>query len=115
MQETWTFDFPTSKTPKEGLESLLIEKEKDLGIFLSYYYKKEGAVAEKVKLKSDLIFKTESTGSFVLEFDLVHFNACLAIHDQVREKMKLTFEIDSQLEKVKLIGAYWPSREMDEI
>ncbi len=115
MQETWTFDFPTSKTPKEDLASLLIEKEKDLGIFLSYYYKKEGAVTEKVKLKSDITFATETTGSFDLEFDLVHFNACLAINEQAREEMKITFEIDSVTEKIKLIGAFWPSREMDEI
>ncbi|MFN3996379.1 hypothetical protein [Algoriphagus sp.] len=115
MQETWSFDFPTSKTPKEDLESLLKEKEKDLGIFLSYYYKKEGAVAEKVKLKPDLNFESETTGSFTLEFDLVHFNACLAIHDQAKEEMKMTFEIDPESEKIKLIGAYWPSREMDEI
>lgn len=115
MQESWSFDFPTSDTPKKDLVSLIANKEKDLGIFLSYYYKKEGAVAEKVKLKSDLIFKTESSGSFVLEFDLVHFNACLAIHDQAREEMKITFETDPHLEKIKLIGAYWPSREMDEI
>jgi hypothetical protein len=29
--------------------------------------------------------------------------------------MKLTFEIDFENEKLKLIGPYWPSREMDEI
>lgn len=115
MQETWIFDFPTSKTPKEDLESLISKKEKDLGIFLSYYYKKEGAVTEKVKLKSDPILESETTGSFILEFDLVHFNACLAIHEQAREEMKIAFEIDPHLEKIKLIGAYWPSREMDEI
>lgn len=115
MQETWTFDFPISKTPKEGLESLLIEKEKDLGIFLSYYFKKDGAVAEKVTLQSAPIFETETTGSFVLDFDLAYFNACLAINDKGREEMKMTFEIDPLAEKIKLIGAYWPSREMDEI
>jgi hypothetical protein len=51
----------------------------------------------------------------ILNFDLVHFNACLAIHEQAREEMKITFEIDQEHEKLKLIGAYWPSREMDEI
>jgi hypothetical protein len=115
MQETWTFDFPTSDAPKKDLVTLIANKGKDLGIFLSYYYKKEGAVAEKVKLKSDITFATETTGSFVLEFVLAYFNACLAINEQAKEEMKLTFEIDSKTEKIKLIGAFWPSREMDEI
>jgi hypothetical protein len=115
MQETWTFDFSSTKNPKGDLELLLAQNEKDLGIFLSYYYKKEGAVTEKVKLKSDLIFNNKSSGSFVLEFDLVHFNACLAINEQAREEMKITFELDEASEKVKLTGAYWPERGMDEI
>lgn len=115
MQESWTFDFTSTNTPKEDLKSVLAKNEKDLGIFLSYYFKKEGALAEKVKLKSDPIFETETTGSFVVEFDLVHFNACLAINEQAKEEMKITFEIDPKTEKIKLIGAYWPSREIDEI
>lgn len=115
MQEFWTFDFPLSQNPKEDLVALLVKNEKELGIFLSYYFKKDGAVAEKVKLKSGPEFDSKTTGSMVLAFDLVHFNACLAIHEQAREEMKITFEIDPITEKVKLIGAYWPSREMDEI
>ncbi|RIW15639.1 hypothetical protein D0X99_09415 [Algoriphagus lacus] len=115
MQEFWTFDFPLSPKPKEDLEEILVKNEKELGIFLSYYFKKEGAVAEKVKLRSGPEFESKTTGSMVLSFDLVHFNACLAIHEQAREEMKITFEIDPITEKVKLIGAYWPSREMDEI
>lgn len=115
MQETWTFDFPFSQNPKEDLERLLAEKERELGIFLSYYYKKEGAVTENVKLKLGPEFESNTMGSMVLDFDLVHFNACLAIHEQVREEMKIRFEIDPKALKIKLIGAFWPSREMDEI
>lgn len=115
MQESWTFDFfPTSNT-KEELEELLAEKEQELGIFLSYYYKKEGAVTEKVKLKSGPEFESITTGSMVLDFDLVHFNACLAIHEQVREEMKIKFEIDGHSQKLILTGPYWPERGMDEI
>lgn len=115
MQESWTFDFPSSQNLTEDLKTLLTNKEKELGIFLSYYYKKEGAVTEKVKLKSGPEFDSKTTGSIVLDFDLVHFNACLAIHEQAREEMKISFEIDEANQKIKLIGAYWPSREMDEI
>ena len=115
MQETWTFDFSPTLNSKEDLEKLLAEKEQELGIFLSYYYKKEGAVTEKVRLKIEPEFESNIAGSMVLDFDLVYFNACLAIHEQVREEMKIRFEIDPKAQKIKLIGAYWPSREMDEI
>ena len=115
MQETWTFDFLPKSNPTEDLKRLLTEKEKELGIFVSYYYKKEGAVAEKVKLKSGPEFQSKTIGSMVLEFDLVHFNACLAIHEQAREEMKIRFEIDEVNQKVMFTGPYWPERGMDEI
>lgn len=115
MQESWTFDFPNTSEPSAQLDLLLKENAKELGIFLSYYYKKEGAVAEKVSLKTKPEFKTQTSGAFTLVFDLVHFNACLAIHEQAREEMTVTFEISPESEKIKLTGAYWPSREMDEI
>ncbi|MFL0684402.1 hypothetical protein CLV31_107202 [Algoriphagus aquaeductus] len=115
MQETWTFDFSPTSNTKEELEELLAEKEQELGIFLSYYYKKEGAVTEKVKLKSDPEFESITTGSMVLDFELVHFNACLAIHEQAREEMKIKFEIDGHSQKLILTGPYWPERGMDEI
>jgi hypothetical protein len=115
MQETWIFDFPDTSSPKSGLKLLLEKNEKDLGIFLSYYYKKEGAVAEKVRLKGEPEFNSENSGSMTLDFDLVHFNACLAIHEQKREEIQIDFEINVQEKQLKLIGPYWPSREMDEI
>lgn len=115
MQETWTFDFPESTEAQTDLIHLIQNQEKDLGIFLSYYYKKEGAVAEKVKLKGVPEFESNTSGSLILAFDLVHFNACLAIHDQAKEEMKISFEIIPDQGKIKLTGAYWPSREMDEI
>ena len=52
MQETWTFDYPKSQIKDDSLSSFLKAKKKDLGIFLSYYYKKDGAVAEDVNLKT---------------------------------------------------------------
>lgn len=115
MQETWTFDFPPTLNPKEDLKILLAEKKRELGIFLSYYYKKEGAVTEKVKLKSEPEFESKTKGTLVLDFDLVHFNACLAIHEQAREEMKIKFEIDGHSRKLILTGPYWPERGMDEI
>lgn len=115
MQETWTFDFPPTQNPNEGLKTLLTKMKKELSIFLSYYYKKEGAVVEKAQLKSGPEFESKTKGSLILDFDLVHFNACLAIHEQAKEEMTIRFEIDEANQKVHLIGACWPSREMDEI
>lgn len=110
MQEKWTFKF------EEGnLEDLLKKEEKDLGIFLSYYFKREGAIAEKVKLKDQAEFLTDVSGNLILEFDLVHFNACLAINEQKREQIKVDFLIDKITKQLTLIGPYWPERGVDEI
>ena len=114
MQETWTFSLPESNEPTiDELKAFLTEKQKELGIFLSYYFKKEGALAEKVNLGSVIHFKDQSSGEFILEFDLIHFNACLAINEQKRDQMKITFIIEGSLLTLK--GPYWPEREMDEI
>lgn len=114
MQETWKLTLSNSdRHNSEEIKQVLTENEKELGIFLSYYFKKEGALAEKVELGSEINFKSETTGEFQLEFDLIHYNACLAIHDQKRDHMKITFEIEG--DKLNLKGPYWPEREMDEI
>ena len=110
MQEKWTFKFE-----EENLEGLLNKEEKDLGIFLSYYFKSEGAVAEKVRLRGKAEYLTDFSGNLILEFDLVHFNACLAIHEQKREKMKVDFIIEKGINQLTLIGPYWPERGIDEI
>ncbi|GAA0877217.1 hypothetical protein GCM10009119_01850 [Algoriphagus jejuensis] len=115
MQETWTLDFPKTDALADQLIQTLQNAQKELGIFLSYYYKKEGAVTENVRLKGTPEFGDKFQGNLTLDFDLVHFNACLAIHEQKREEMKLTFEIDQSDEKLKLVGPYWPERGMDEI
>ncbi|WP_026967145.1 hypothetical protein [Algoriphagus terrigena] len=115
MQETWSFDFPNTDTTPEQLIQTLEKEQKELGIFLSYYFKKEGALAEKVRLKGEPEFADALNGKLVLDFDLVHFNACLAIHEQKRDELKLTFEIDQTNKKLKLVGPYWPERGMDEI
>ena len=82
MQETWKFSLNPQDQPKNPeiiLREVLDTNERDLGIFLSYYFKKEGAVAEKVKLKGKIEFLNDLKGKLMLDFDLVHFNACLNI------------------------------------
>jgi hypothetical protein len=114
MQETWTFDYSTFIEP-EGLSDFLRIKSMELGIFLSYYYKKEGAVAENAALKASPLFETSKSGNFILEFDLIFFNACLAIHEKEKSEMKIEFELDEKANQLTLTGAYWPERGMDEI
>ncbi|MEB2784136.1 hypothetical protein [Algoriphagus persicinus] len=114
MQETWTLSLPKSdQSISDQIKRALTDNKKELGIFLSYYFKKEGALTEKVDLHSEINLKDQSSGDFELEFDLVHFNACLAIHEQKRDQIKITFEIEDH--KLTLKGPYWPERGMDEI
>ncbi|WPR77049.1 hypothetical protein [Algoriphagus sp. NG3] len=114
MQETWTLSLPTTgKLTPEVIKQVLIDNKKDLGIFLSYYFKKEGALSENVSLNSEVSFEDQNSGSFTLAFDLVHFNACLAIHEQKRDQMNINFKIEGN--GLTLTGPYWPERGMDEI
>lgn len=118
MQESWKFSVPLhlqTKDLDQLLISLLIENEKEMGIFLSYYFKKEGAVAEKVQLQTHPLFRETFKGNLWVSFDLVYFNACLNIHEQNRDSMELGFEFSENLSSLELTGPYWPEREMDEI
>ena len=115
MQHIWIFNNQVSFSSGEYFKELFDQKQIELGIFLSYYYKKNGAVAENVTLKSDPEFESETSGSLVFEFDLVHFNSCLAIHEKAHEEFKVSYKIDIENQQLKLIGPAWPGREMDEI
>lgn len=117
MQESWAFQLPDPHTSdfSNSIELTLKREEKDLGIFLSFYFKKEGAVAEKVILKDKPVFNSNNSGKLTLEFDLVHFNACLAIHEQNRDQIDVDFLIDEKQNKLTLTGPYWPERGVDDI
>lgn len=118
MQEMWKFDISTSLQDKNLtrlIQDILLENQKEMGIFLSYYYKKEGAVVENVQLNGPINFFNENKGDFMVDFDLVHFNACLNIHEQDREKMKIQFGIEKNSNQLILSGPYWAERGMDEI
>jgi hypothetical protein len=118
MQETWTIQLDRATDPSELIDilpELILKQRMELGIFLSYYYRKQGAVAEDVKLEGKLLESSPGKGSFILDYKVVHFNACLNIHDEARQKMQIEYEYDFDKLKVLLKGAYWPEREMDEI
>lgn len=87
----------------------------ELGIFLSYYFKKDGAVAENCELVGSIDYLEDNKGKFTVAFDLVHYNACLNIHDNHKDQMEINFVVEKGLQKIKLIGPYWPERELDDI
>lgn len=114
MQENWTFKCTPLCNEKE-LKEILANSQKELDTFISYYFKKEGAVAEKVKIKGGIDFINNTEGTLVLDFDLIFFNACLNIHEKERDTMKINFIIDQSKKELNLKGEYWPEREIDDI
>ena len=115
MQESWSFDFPFDSPSSEAWSWLVQTQQRDLGIFLSYYYKRQGAVVEKVQLKTVPQLDSQNSGNLCLSFELVYFNACQDLHETQAEEMKLSFQFDAAKKTLNLVGAYWPSREPDEI
>ena len=115
MQESWNFELPNFTTLPEGLEAVMQLKQIELGIFLSYYYKKEGAVVEKVYQASELQFTSPISGSLTVAFDLIYFNACKDIHQQEREEMELQVTWNEEKRVLRLQGEFWPTRDGDEI
>jgi len=115
MQESWTFDFPFNRPTSEAWSWLIQTQQRDLGIFLSYYYKRQGAVVEKVQLKTTPQLDSQDSGTLCLGFELVYFNACQDLHETQAEEMNLSFQFDTAKKTLSLLGAYWPSREPDEI
>jgi len=115
MQESWTFDFPFDGLTSEAWTWLVQTQQRELGIFLSYYYKRQGAVVEKVQLKTPPQLDSQNSGTLYLSFELVYFNACQDLHETQSEEMKLSYQFDADKKTLNLLGAYWPSREPDEI
>lgn len=119
MQEKWEFKLDNAEVLEKNqlydvLTRTLETGTKELGIFLSYYYRSEGAVVENVRLKPNTKLD-ESSGKFKVSFDLVHFNACLNIHDEGKEEMELSYSFIPDEQRLVLTGPYWPEREPDDI
>lgn len=117
MQEKWTFELKRTdlyNNVAQLLDDLFTQQGRDMGIFLSYYFKKEGAIVENVSLQ-DLDQHDKLSGKVTVIFDVIHFNACLNIHDKGKDKMELAYTIDPSNQSLVLTGPYWPEREMDEL
>lgn|SRR5690606_9470168 len=116
MQEIWEFDMPTAElqSPEDRLREVLESRSKEIGIYLSYYYRPEGGIVEQVRLKDDIMFTTATTGRLTVDFVVIYYNACLNINStDNKDQMPLNFEIDPEYGKVKFTGPYWPQREPD--
>ncbi len=119
MQETWKIklmELATDRSPdsEAWLRQVFQDRRAEIGIFLSYYYRSEGAVVENVSLQSHCA-ETVTEGNLIVRFDLVHYNACLNIHEQGKEAMELRYQIFPSQGEILLTGPYWPEREPDEM
>ncbi|MCC5939463.1 MAG: hypothetical protein JJU34_19450 [Lunatimonas sp.] len=117
MQESWRFRDMSLETDEaldsaHWIEQVFVERKTELGIFLSYYFRSEGAVVENVSLQSRQS-ETATNGTLAVRFDLVHFNACLNIHEQGKESMELRYEALPSQRELVLTGPFWPEREPD--
>ena len=122
MQQEWLLDLGeleviamSRNTLEKGIKKAVQENEKPLGIFLSYYARVDGAIAENVQLDGGIAFDNELSGSFVLNFDKVFHNACLNIHEQEKDKLKIEFRLLPGDAKIYLKGPFWPERMPDDI
>lgn len=121
MQESVEFEVKTpfetiSKSIASDLvKKLLEEKEKELGIYLSYYFKEEGGLVEQVRLSDKINFLAPYKGNFRVNFKVIYHNACWNIHCENRDEMLIEFNYNPLHKKIKFTGPLWPEREPDEI
>lgn len=118
MQESWTFTLNEDIKVENSeilIQNVISRENKDFGIFLSYYFRKDGAVVENVSFNSIELGNEKTKGKVMVSFDLIHFNACLNIHEQGKEKMELTYHIFFESNSIEFKGPFWPERGMDEI
>ncbi|MDN3690371.1 hypothetical protein [Cyclobacterium jeungdonense] len=118
MQEKWVFDWKEQDKKdnlKESFDSLFSQKAKELGIFLSYYTRSEGAVAENVHLLEMEELLSPQEGLLWLGFQKVFYNACLNIDETDPDKMQVRYLINPSKGKLVLTGPDVPEREPDEL
>lgn len=116
MQENWTFKITEPIEDYDGVvSSIIAEKQREMGIFLSYYYRKDGAVVENVFMSSDPIDDDEYHGKVMVDFDLIHYNACLNINESKKHFLELEYELDPDNYTISFKGPFLPERGQDEI
>lgn len=120
MQESWELTIPEKLESRDNgpdsaaIMRLLEQNQTAMGIFLSYYYRKEGGLVEDVKT-NHIGFTSPISGVLSLSYKVVYFNACLDIHSNETESMPIHFTLNLAQNKLELTGPRWPEREPDEI
>ncbi|QDH80494.1 hypothetical protein FKX85_16165 [Echinicola soli] len=117
MQYTWNFKL--SHDIKGDLKHILREtfshQQKELEIFLSYYTKMDGAVAENATFEKAIEPVSNTSGKLILRFHKVFYNACLNIHETEKDQMEVEYKIDWDGSTIKLLGPVIEERGMDDI
>ncbi|AWW28730.1 hypothetical protein DN752_00470 [Echinicola strongylocentroti] len=117
MQHTWKFNLSSKKDEDvtKWVSECLVDQQKELEIFLSFYTKSEGAVAENTTIEKVIFQDTNVDGKITVAFHKVFYNACLNIHETDKDHMQLTFKIDQDNETLQVSGPIVEERGMDEI
>ncbi|AGA79674.1 hypothetical protein [Echinicola vietnamensis] len=117
MQYDWTFNLPKfdADNLEQSITEALSEQQKELEIFLSYYTRPDGAVAENASLEKVIPTKSQDTGKILLRFHKVFYNACLNIHETEKDQIEVDYNIDPKNSKVELLGPIILERGMDDI
>ncbi|WP_215226162.1 hypothetical protein [Echinicola shivajiensis] len=116
MQESWKFKLNnTHSDPKNLIGETIAKEQKEWGIFISLYAKLDGAIAEDISLEEIKSIGTDLSGTVILAFNKIYYNACLNIHEQDKDKIKLDYQIDTEKDEIVFIGPMIPERGMDDI
>ncbi|UCS92574.1 hypothetical protein KZP23_18040 [Echinicola marina] len=116
MQESWKFKLKnTHSGPKDLIRETILKEKKEWNIFISLYAKLDGAIAEDISLKEIKSMDTDLTGTIILAFKKIFYNACLNIHEQDKDKIELDYQIDTEKDEIVFTGPLIPERGMDDI
>ncbi|WP_186757832.1 hypothetical protein [Echinicola salinicaeni] len=116
MQESWKFKLHNLHSDQKDLiREIIVKEQKEWGIFISMYAKLDGAIAEDISLEEIKSLGKELSGTIKVGFNKVYYNACLNIHEQDKDKIKLDYQIDTEKEEIVFTGPLIPERGMDDI
>lgn len=118
MQEKWVFKSESVKNADNintALSCVFNEKKNELEIFLSLYTKLDGALAENIQLVDPIVSPEQHTGSLILSFNKIFYNACLNINETDLDKIKLTYEFKPENGHLVLVGPDIPEREVEDL
>ncbi|WP_200978811.1 hypothetical protein [Echinicola sp. 20G] len=116
MQESWKFKLTNVHSgPKDLIRETIHNEQKEWNIFISLYAKLDGAIAEDISLEETKSLDTDFSGTVTIVFKKIYYNACLNIHEQDKDKIKLDYHMDTEKGEIMFTGPLVPERGMDDI